>query len=69
MITRGVVYNDEADKFNADAREYIKSMLHQQDLKDMDPSLIKNNVRKNLSHFIYKTTKRRPMILVIVMLD
>lgn len=69
MITRGVVYNDEAEKFNADARAFISSMLHQQDLKDMDPNLIKNNVRKNLSNFIYKTTKRRPMILVIVMLD
>lgn len=69
MITRGVVYSDEADKFNAEARTCISAMLHQQDLKDMDPNLIKNNVRKTLSNFIYKSTKRRPMILVIVMLD
>ena len=69
MITRGVVYSDEAEKFNADARASISAMLHEQDLKDMDPNLIKNNVRRNLSNFIYKTTKRRPMILVIVMLD
>lgn len=69
MITRGVVYNDEAEKFNNDAREYIKNMLHQQDLKDLDPNMIRNNVRRSLSNFINKTTKRRPMILVIVMLD
>lgn len=69
MITRGVVYNDEAEKFNNDAREYIKNMLHQQDLKDLDPNTIRNTVRRSLSNFINKTTKRRPMILVIVMFD
>ena len=69
MITRGVVYNDELEKFNADVKANLIALLKQQDLRGMDPNLIRNNVRRNLSSFIYKTTKRRPMILVIVMFD
>lgn len=69
MITRGVVYNDEAEKFNADVKSHLIALLKEQDLRGMDTNLIRNNVRKNLSNFIYKSTKRRPMILVIVMFD
>lgn len=68
-ITRGVVYNDEAEQFNADLKANLVTLLKSEDLRSMDVNLIKNNVRKNLSNFIYKRTKRRPMILVIVMLD
>ncbi len=69
MITRGVVYNDEAEKFNSDVKAHLIALLKEQDLRGMDTNLIRNNVRKNLSNFIYKSTKRRPMILVIVMFD
>lgn len=68
-ITRGVVYNDEAEQFHAEAKQTLINLLKEQDLKDMDPNLIRNTVRKVLSNFIYKKTKRRPMILVIVMFD
>lgn len=69
MITRGVVYNDESEKFNSAVKTNLMSLLKEQDMRGMDPNLIRNNVRKNLSNFIYKTTKRRPMILVIVMFN
>jgi ribonuclease J len=58
-ITRGVVYNDEAEQFHAEAKQTLINLLKEQDLKDMDPNLIRNTVRKVLSNFIYKKTKRR----------
>lgn len=66
IITRGVVYNDEADDFNQDARSCLSQLLKSYDLKDMEQNEIKNTVKKSLSNFIFKRTKRRPMILTVV---
>ena len=59
IITRGVVYNDEAEEFNQDARLCLSQLLKSYDLKDMDQNEIKNQVKKTLSNFIFKRTKRR----------
>lgn len=69
IITRGVVYQDEAEAFVQDTRNMIVASLKEQDLRGCDPAVIKNTIRRNLSNFIFKRTKRRPMILTIVMLD
>lgn len=68
IITRGVVYNDEAEDFNQDARACLSQLLRSYDLKEMEQSEIKNTVKKSLSNFIFKRTKRRPMILTVVIL-
>ncbi len=68
IITRGVVYNDEADDFNQDARACLSQLLKSYDLKDMDQNEIKNTVKKTLSNFIFRRTKRRPMILTVAIL-
>ncbi len=69
IITRGVVYQDEAEAFVQDTRNMIVASLKEQDLRGCDPSVIRNSVKRNVSNFIYRRTKRRPMILTIVMLD
>lgn len=69
IITRGVVYQDEAEAFVQDTKTMIVASLKEQDLRGCDPAVIKNTIRRNVSNFIYKRTKRRPMILTIVMLD
>ncbi|MBE7075658.1 MAG: ribonuclease J [Clostridiales bacterium] len=69
IITRGVVYQDEAEAFVQDTKNMIVASLKEQDLRGCDPAVIKNTIRRNLSNFIFKRTKRRPMILTIVMLD
>ena len=69
IITRGVIYDSESDKFVSDARFAISSVLKEQDLRSMDPNEIKNNVKKVLSNFIYKRTKRRPIILVVLLMN
>ncbi len=68
IITRGVVYNDEADDFNQDARGCLAQLFRTVDIKDLDQAEIKNQVKRTLSNFIYKRTKRRPLILTVVMM-
>ena len=69
IITRGVVYQDEAEAFVQDAKNMIIASLKEQDLRGAEPSVIKNTIRRNVSNFIFKRTKRRPMILSIVLLN
>ena len=69
IITRGVVYHDEAEDFVQDTKATIIASLKEQDLRGMEPNVIKNTLRRTLSNFIFKRTKRRPMILTIVLLD
>lgn len=69
LITRGVVYSGEQEKFMQDTKELLINYLKEQDIKDMDPNLIKQNVRRQLQNFIYKRTARRPMILTIILFD
>ena len=69
IITRGVVYADEQEAFVQDAKATIIASLKEQELRDAEPAVIKQSIRRNLSNFIFKRTKRRPMILTIVTLD
>ena len=69
VITRGVVYNDEADAFVSDLKTNLSVFMKTLDVKGTEPSLLKNEVRKFMSSFIFKRTKRRPMTLAIVLVD
>ncbi len=69
IITRGVVYADEQETFVQDAKASIIASLKEQDLRGVEPSVIKSTLRRNISNFIFKRTKRRPIILTIVTLD
>ena len=69
VITRGVVYQDEAESFVQDAKNMIVASLKEQDLRGAEPAVIRNTIRRNVSNFIFKRTKRRPMVLAIVLLN
>lgn len=69
LITRGVIYQGEQEQFMQDAKELLVNYLKEQDVRDMDPNLIKQNVRRLLQNFIFKRTARRPMILTIIFFD
>lgn len=69
IITRGVVYDKEAEAFNADAKYTMVQALKEQDLASFEPNELRNNVKKVLSNFIYRRTKRRPIIIVILMMN
>ena len=69
IITRGVVYADEQESFVQDAKACIIASLKESDLRGVEPSVIRSSLRRNISNFIFRRCKRRPMILTIVSLD
>ncbi len=69
IITRGVVYQDEAESFVQDTKNTVIASLKEQELRGCDPAIIRNTIRRTVSNFIFKRTKRKPMVLTIVMLD
>ncbi len=69
IITRGVVYSDEQESFVQDAKACLIASLKESDLRGVEPSVIRASLRRNISNFIFRRTKRRPMILTIVTLD
>lgn len=69
IITRGVVYTDEQESFVQDAKACIISSLKEADLRGVEPSMIRASLRREVSNFIFRRTKRRPMILTIVTLN
>ncbi len=67
IVSRGFVYVREAEELITDARQVVKNILDkcaEENIRDW--STIKLNVRDGLSNFIYKRTKRGPMILPII---
>ena len=64
-----MVYADEQESFVQDAKACIIASLKESDLRGVEPSVIRASLRRNISNFIFKRTKRRPMILTIVSLD
>ncbi len=70
IISRGFVYVREAEDLIDAAKECVKDALVLcQEKHITDWSSIKNLIKNALSHFIYEQTKRRPMILPVIMED
>ncbi|MDD4495709.1 MAG: ribonuclease J [Eubacteriales bacterium] len=68
LISRGFVYVRESEELMEEAREVAKNALLACSEKKKNDWALKKNVLKNaLKDFMYEKTKRRPMILPIVM--
>ena len=68
IISRGFVYVKEAEELVSGARDVVIAALDKAFSKrGIDRVQIKNTVKDELARFIYKETKRRPMILPILM--
>ena len=68
IISRGFVYVRESDILLEDSTEVLEETLDNLfDRGVKDWSKIKNTLRDNLSDYLWKKTKRRPMILPIIM--
>lgn len=65
IISRGLVYANE-DTLIKEAKQVIVDSINSAPEKSTDWSIVKNDVRRTLSNFFFKKTKRRPMILTIV---
>lgn len=67
IVSRGFVYVRESEELMAQAKEVVKDVLARcANDQVRDWSTIKMNVRDGLSNFIFKRTKRGPMILPII---
>ncbi|MCR4706019.1 MAG: ribonuclease J [Lachnospiraceae bacterium] len=68
IVSRGFVYVKESDELIAEAKEIIEAaVLDLLDRGISDWGKIKSTVKDKLSDFVWKKTKRRPMILPIIM--
>ena len=67
IITRGFVYVKESDELMDDLREVAMEAIERCQRKRVrDWSAIKGAIKNDLSGYLYKTTKRNPMILPIL---
>ena len=67
IVTRGFIYEKESDGLMEEMRRVINESLascRHQRIKDW--AGIKNKVRTNLTGYLYKATKRSPMILPVI---
>lgn len=68
LVSRGFVYVREAENLMDDARDCVNDALERCLEKNVtDWGKIKNVIKESLSEFIWKKTKRNPMILPIIM--
>lgn len=67
IVSRGFVYVRESEELMADLRQGVENTLRQCEEESIKEwGAIKVAIRENLSHEIYKKTKRSPMILPII---
>ncbi|GAF63595.1 ribonuclease J [Bacillus sp. TS-2] len=68
IISRGFVYVRESEKLLEDANELVSQILTKCMTENVNEwSSLKSNVREGLSRYLFEKTKRRPMILPIIM--
>lgn len=68
IISRGFVYVRESEKLLEDANELVGVILKKCVNENVNEwSSLKSSVREGLSRFLFEKTKRRPMILPIIM--
>ena len=68
IITRGFIYVKESEELMDELREVaIEAIERCQRKRVRDWSAIKSAIKNDLSGYLYKTTKRNPMILPVIM--
>lgn len=67
VITRGFVYVKESEDLINEIKDRTFFALRGHDLSALDFNAMKNIIRSELRNFLYMKTKRRPMILPIIM--
>ena len=68
IVSRGFVYVRESDELMEEARQVVDEAVHGcLDRGISDWRKIKGGIKDSLSDFVWKKTKRRPMILPIIM--
>jgi ribonuclease J len=68
IISRGFVYVRESEKLMDESTKLVREIVERNTLKEnFDWSSLKQDIRDDLNRYLYEKTKRRPMILPIIM--
>jgi ribonuclease J len=68
IISRGFVYVRESEKLMEDSTKLVREIVERNIAKDsFEWSALKQEMRDELNRYLYEKTKRRPMILPIIM--
>jgi ribonuclease J len=68
IISRGFVYVRESEKLMDESTKLVHDIVERNTLKEtFDWSSLKQDIRDDLNRYLYEKTKRRPMILPIIM--
>lgn len=68
IISRGFVYVRESEDLIDEARNVVREVLdHCERQRIREWSMLKGGIRDSLKDFLYEQTKRRPMILPVIM--
>ncbi len=66
IVSRGFTYMGEAQSWLEDAKNVVIDSAEEVDLKARDYMTLKQNIRKQLTNFLNKKLKRKPMIIPII---
>ena len=70
IVSRGFVYVRESEALMEEAKERVTSAIeHCLDNDITEWSVIKNDIREAIGRYLYEKTRRRPMILPIIIED
>ncbi len=67
IITRGFIYVKESEDLMEDLRNVAIEAIERCSRKNRDWATLKSAIKNDLSGYLYKTTKRNPMILPVIM--
>ncbi|MBR1495011.1 MAG: ribonuclease J [Acidaminococcaceae bacterium] len=68
IVSRGFVYVREAEDLMGEARDKVQAALDKcEDNHNMEWSALKTAIRDSLGRFLFEKTRRRPMIIPIIM--
>ena len=66
LISRGFIYNKENEEVVEEAKNIVINTISESNFKQQDWNLIKANIKKALANYFYKSIKRRPLILPVI---
>ena len=67
IVSRGFVYVKEAEELMKEAKRVAEESLERAMSRRLDWNYIKGEIKDDLAKFIFKETKRKPMILPVIM--
>lgn len=68
IISRGFVFVKEAEKLMDEVKDLVKEIIYKYEEKNIrNPEYLKNQIKDQLKNFLFEKTKRKPMIVPVIM--